>query len=106
MRRGNKGTTRPYDKDYTNIHMWITYHYGKPSICENESCKKTSKKYEWALKKGHEHAKNIDNYIRLCRACHWHYDVDDKIDEWKSKVSIGTTRGLLEYYKRKSFEIF
>lgn len=59
------------EKEYRNIHDWIRrrmkhisecYFCGKPGKLDN------------ALLKGKEHEKNIDNYIKLCRKCHYNYD--------------------------------
>lgn len=67
-----KRLNRP--KVYYNVHQWLRYNYGKPEICENKKCDKTSKVFDWALKKGKEHLKIRKNYLRLCRKCHMNYD--------------------------------
>lgn len=61
-------------KDYEQIHYWLRKNFGSPNICENKDCEQKSNRYDWALKKGFEHAKNKDNYFRMCRKCHVKYD--------------------------------
>lgn len=75
---------------YFNIHQWIVRHYGKAAKCENDDCKSSSKKYEWALLKGKNHERNVSNYIQLCVSCHRNYD----FTETKRKnMSLAKLRG-------------
>jgi hypothetical protein len=61
--------------EYRNIHYWIRTKFGKASKCEfTKTCKGKSKTYDWALKKGCEHARKRENYIELCKSCHAIYD--------------------------------
>jgi hypothetical protein len=70
---------------YFAKHMWLTYHYGKPTKCENPTCHYPRKnkrglmmqypsRFEWALLKGKKHDHNRKNYIQLCPSCHRQYD--------------------------------
>lgn len=64
---------------YISIHSWIKYHYGKANHCSNQSCTFLNpKRYEYALKKGKEYEKKIDNYIPLCVSCHRKYDFTEQ----------------------------
>ena len=49
--------------------------YGKESKCENPNCEGKSNFYEWCKKRGCEHERNRNNYMRLCRSCHRKYDM-------------------------------
>ena len=62
---------------YRIVHDWINRHYGKASKCSNPECKSISQFFEYCLKKGCEHDRNIDNYIELCRSCHRLYDMPE-----------------------------
>ena len=68
------------DKNYKNCHAYINNHYGKASKCENKNCTyQNPKRYEWALIRGKEYSKNIEDYIQLCPSCHRKYDfTEDK----------------------------
>jgi hypothetical protein len=43
------------------------------SACENKNCE-SSGPFQWALRRGKKHAKDIRRYIQLCRDCHKRYD--------------------------------
>ncbi len=63
---------------YITFHKWLSYHYGKASICENMECPhKNPKRFEWALVHGKTHSKNKDNYMQLCCSCHRKYDINN-----------------------------
>lgn len=64
------------DREYQKIHNWISKEYGKADNCENPECKGHSKHYEWALLKGREYDYKRENFIRLCKSCHFLYDQD------------------------------
>ena len=67
-------------EEYNNIHQWIIYHYGKAVQCENIDCKSIKpKRFEWALKRGNEYAKDISLYIQLCPSCHRKYDFTESL---------------------------
>lgn len=60
--------------EYHTIHAWLRKHFGKPSYCEGEDCRKKSTEYQWALKRGFKYERKRENFIRLCRSCHSRYD--------------------------------
>ena len=63
------------DNHYKNCHAYINRKYGKALKCENVSCNyKNPKRFEWALLKGRNYSKNIEDYIQLCPSCHSYYD--------------------------------
>lgn len=62
-------------KEYNRIHYWIRSNYGKAIRCDFETtCTNKSKTFEWALKKGFDYEKKINNYYQLCKSCHTKYD--------------------------------
>lgn len=63
---------------YRIIHDWLHYRHGKPNHCENPKCDGLGKRYEYALKHGHEHKRDINNYMQLCSKCHRNYDMTDE----------------------------
>lgn len=66
---------KPTLLEYNRIHYWIRSRYGVASKCEFiETCNRKSKSYDWALKKGCSHTKDVENYIQLCKSCHAIYD--------------------------------
>ena len=53
---------------YQALHSWIRRNKGTPRKCEH--CGTTeAKKYEWA-NIGHTYKRNLNDWIRLCTACH------------------------------------
>jgi len=69
----NNNNWKPHTKNYSTIHKWIVRNYG--SACKCMKCNTdVAKKYEWALKKGFEHSKDIRRYEQLCTSCHHIYD--------------------------------
>ena len=61
-------------QEYASIHYWLRTKYGKVKKCENKKCPKKSKIYDWALKTGEKHTRDITKYKQLCRSCHIKYD--------------------------------
>jgi len=53
------------------IHYWVIIRKGKAS---NYKCKCGKQAYHWANKK-HDHKRNLDDYMALCRSCHRIYDL-------------------------------
>ena len=78
---------------YQRIHWWINKNYGKPKRCEFCGIA-NAKLYEWALLKGKQHEKNIDNYVRLCHSCHIKYDYTDEQRMKQSKSHKGKKMSL------------
>ncbi len=72
--------------EYRNIHQWIRYHFGKATKCTNVNCDGQSKRYDWALIKGKQYERDINNYLELCRKCHIRYDfTEERIDNIKKR---------------------
>ena len=56
--------------EYKYLHYWINKEMGKPKSC----VKCNSKIYvEWA-NKSHEYKKDSEDWIALCKKCHFHFD--------------------------------
>ncbi len=62
------------DIGYWAIHKWLTRVYGKASKCENPSCKKQSKIFQWAKIREKDYLRDRACFIELCRSCHTIYD--------------------------------
>ena len=63
---------------YHALHTWLQRELGKPETCE--FCSKTDlvrHKIHWA-NKSREYKRDVNDWIRLCAKCHWHYDRDKK----------------------------
>ena len=57
---------------YQALHTWVRKYKGTPRKCEH--CGTTAKrKYEWA-NINHSYKRNLDDWIRLCTACHRKHD--------------------------------
>ena len=94
-------TAREYRRAHNAIHQWLRNHHGSASRCDNKRCAKKSKVYEWALRKGKPHAKDIKNYRQLCRDCHKAYDLGSKrpeirIDHIGSRPGPAAAPGLIK----------
>lgn len=71
--------------EYNKIHKQVIKKYGNASKCESTSCNYPNpKRFEWALKKGHQYSENIEDYLQLCPSCHRKYDFTEKERENKS----------------------
>lgn len=79
------------DASYTAKHIWIRYHFGKASICENEFCTGKSKNYHWSNISG-EYKRERNDWQQLCVSCHKKYDLNRIGDPTDSVVR--TTRTL------------
>lgn len=62
------------EASYSAIHKWVNRHYEKPGKCEH--CGKP-KIIEWANVSG-EYNRKRDDWIGLCKSCHFYYDGHDK----------------------------
>ena len=61
--------------DYSKIHWWLRYNYGKADKCENSKCENLSNKYEWAKLADKEYEKKRENFhSTLQLRCHRIYD--------------------------------
>lgn len=63
---------------YSGLHTWVRNQIGNAAFCSKDPSH-NAKRYEWALKKGFEYEKNIDNFIQLCKSCHVIYDGVNKM---------------------------
>lgn len=81
------------DNEYANIHVWIRNKLGSASRCSNRKCSHTSARFEWALKKGKKHERNIRYYQPMCRPCHVDYDT-----RWSN-------RGHISSYSRRQLSV-
>jgi hypothetical protein len=61
---------------YAKIHHQLRKENPKTKVCEFCGTTK-AKRYEWALKKGHDYSTNIEDYFELCMSCHRKYDNSD-----------------------------
>ena len=74
QRRENNSRWKGDNISYCNLHKWVTYNKGKPSLCE--FCGNTkAKKYEWASR-DHSYSRDLNSYIRLCTSCHRLHDIE------------------------------
>lgn len=69
--------TKQETEKYNSIHWWLRRKVGSAYRCENETCDGSSVVFEWALKKGKEYDRIPENYIQLCRKCHFSYDLKE-----------------------------
>lgn len=70
----NKGQFRVVKENASkrSIHLWVERHFGKPKQCQK--CGKVGDgRYDWA-NKDHTYSRNIKDWMRLCKLCHWEYD--------------------------------
>lgn len=63
--------------EYKSLHHWVSKALGKPEICSSCGGRFLRKKIHWANKSG-EYKKDMNDWIRLCVACHYHFDKADK----------------------------
>jgi len=70
---GERNSAWKGDKaSYSALHYRVRKERGTPSLCE-QCGTTTAKRFEWALKHDGD-IKNTQDYIRMCRSCHWKYD--------------------------------
>ena len=75
-------------KDYRNIHDWIRRRMKHITACEK--CGDKESILDNALITGKYHEKKVENYIKLCRKCHYNYDHPEGYKHTKeSKIKIG-----------------
>jgi DNA-binding XRE family transcriptional regulator len=74
--------------DHNSVHIWLYKKYGKAKKCENKKCNNESATFDWAKLKNKEYEFKRDNFIMLCRSCHYYYDEKFKIHK-KEKGSYG-----------------
>lgn len=66
--RGAKAT-------YSAIHKWVNKHFNKPCRCEQCG---SNRYIDWANISG-EHKRVREDWLALCRSCHFYYDGRDKV---------------------------
>ena len=70
-----KGSQWKGDKvKYGGLHDWVRKWKGTPDKCEG--CGKSGlkgRKINWA-NIDHKYSRVLEDYIRLCKKCHYHYD--------------------------------
>ena len=71
---------------YNSLHWWIRRELGSANKCENPKCRNESEWFVWALIKGKNYDRKKENFMQLCRKCHFDYDLTD---EWKQKFNEG-----------------
>lgn len=84
------------EKEYRNVHDWIRRRMKHITSCE--FCNKEGK-LDNALIKGKNHEKNTENYIKLCRKCHYDYDHPNGLThnaETKIKIGIASKERIKE----------
>lgn len=60
-------------KEYKQLHYRIGLLLGKPNICTNCDKIASGRQIDWANISG-EYKEDPDDWIRLCKKCHWNYD--------------------------------
>jgi hypothetical protein len=67
---------------YHGIHIWLRKNFGIAMFCESHliglSCKRISKRFEWAKLRNKKYQRKRGNFIRLCKSCHSSYDYPEK----------------------------
>ena len=93
---------------YNSIHRWIRKNYGSANKCENIHCKGECERFEWALKKGYEYQRDVNNFTQLCSSCHIKYDYTEerKLKLIKSKFNMPRTdsKVIMKYDKKGNLE--
>jgi len=69
--RQNNSSWKGNDATYAALHYRVISAKGRPKKCEICGTTDESKLYDWACVGDY---KNIDDYKRMCRSCHWKYD--------------------------------
>ena len=60
---------------YWGLHKWVQSKLGNPNTCENCGANGLSgREIHWA-NKDHTYKRNINDWVRLCSACHRVYDI-------------------------------
>lgn len=57
---------------YKALHLRVSSARGRPKQCERCGARDPRKTYDWANLTGNY--ANLQDYIRLCRSCHWKID--------------------------------
>lgn len=65
--------------EYRALHYWVESKLGKPMWCW-KCLRHDTALYQWANKSG-RYEKNIFDWVRMCRKCHFKYD-GNKLSNW------------------------
>ncbi len=82
--------------NYDVVHYWLRVNFIKPKNCE--FCKE-EKRIDWALLKGKKYERKRENFIGLCRKCHYHYDNGHKIRTKPNCIDCGIQ--LKDWYAKR-----
>jgi len=67
------------------LHDWVYSQKGAPKLCED--CETTeAKQYDWANISG-EYKRDVNDFKRLCRACHAKFDYPVRSKKWAKAVT-------------------
>lgn len=83
----NNGNWAGDNVSKVGMHRWLRDNYRIKKHCQNKYCDKTSKNLDFALRKGFNYERKIDNYVVLCRSCHKKYDSNMR-DKERSKIIV------------------
>lgn len=73
-REGGHWNWRGDDVGYSGLHTWVKKKLGFPNRCE--ICGTEGGILDWA-NKDHKYKRNLDDWIRLCKKCHFRYDLEN-----------------------------
>lgn len=78
LSESKKGDKHPLWKGekagYKSLHQWVIRSLGKADIC---TLCLSDKNIEWA-NKSHKYKRDLDDWIKMCKKCHWRYDQKSK----------------------------
>jgi len=73
--------THSKSMEYQAIHKWVNRNKVKTGICSRPGCNTgylgSPFHTEWANVSG-EYRRDLNDYIELCKKCHWHFDNPDR----------------------------
>ena len=84
---------------YGIVHYWLRKNFVKKNICEHCGI---YKKCDWALKKEKKYERNRNNFIELCRSCHYKYDHQNKL-RIKKPVCLDCNTELKDWYSKRCY---
>jgi hypothetical protein len=67
----NNSTWKGDDATYAAFHYRVYSHKGRPKKCEVCGTEEPNRSYDWACVGDY---RNINDYKRMCRSCHWRHD--------------------------------
>ena len=66
----NHGAWKGNNVSYSGLHHWLKSRKGKPEMCVHCG---TIENLDWC-NTNYKYRRNLDDYISLCRKCHWKFD--------------------------------